>query len=247
MHGLARPRAALGCEHLEPRDCPAIFTLGGLLVVVGTGGADTVNITDDGAGNITASLNGDEETATGIQAVTVLTFGGNDTVNYTLDGDQTGRRAVLVDAGSGDDTVTLTAGNINGQFAFLANGSAGADTLSEVNCDVAAGAVLAIALGGGIGNDTITGTAAGEIDGYFALSLSGGAGNDTITGEVDVAGDSTGQVVAVVSGGFGDDNLTLNVTGDGLTELQTLIAVLSGGLGTDTATATDNVTQIGVP
>src|SRR5262245_21604772 len=36
-------RCALRCEHLEGRDCPAIFVLGGYVAVLGTAGADTVD------------------------------------------------------------------------------------------------------------------------------------------------------------------------------------------------------------
>jgi hypothetical protein len=216
------------------------------MVVFGTSGADTVDITDDGAGNITANLNGQERSATGIHAVTVLTFGGADDISYTLEGDQTGRRAVVIDAGGGNDTVTLDAGNFGGKFVFAATGGSGVDTLTANVGGVAEDAYAAIALDGGIGDDTISATAAGEYDGYFALALSGNFGNDTITGEVDVAAGSTGRVVAVQAGGFGNDNLTLNVTGDGLTELDELVAIQNGGPGTDTGTATDNVTQISI-
>lgn len=213
-------RSVLGCEHLEGRDCPAIIVFGGFMAIIGTSGADTVEITDDGAGTVTATLNGTTRTASGIQAVTVTTFGGDDSVAYSLTGDQSGRRAVLVDTGSGNDEVTFEAGNIGGLFTFTANG--------------------------GAGDDTITATVAGEIDGYLAIGLGGGNGADTVSGEIDVAADSTGSVVAAVAGGFGDDDLTLNITGDGLETLDQLIGVMTGGPGTDSGTATDNVTQFGI-
>jgi hypothetical protein len=245
MHGLSR-RVALECDQLEGRDCPAVLVFGGIMAVFGTAGADTVAITDDGAGNLTVNLNGEERTASGIQAVTVLTFGGSDDISYTLEGDQTGRRGVLIDAGSGDDLVALEAGAIGGQFVFAARGSSGADTLTATVGGVAEGAVAAIGLDGGFGDDTVVASAAGEYDGDFGLALSGGFGNDTITAGVDVAPDSTGRVAAVALGGFGDDNLTLNVTGDGVEELAELIAVINGGPGTDTGESTDNVTQISI-
>jgi hypothetical protein len=161
-------------------------------------------------------------------------------------GEQSGRRAVVVDAGSGNDAVTLEAGDVAGLFAFAAYGGFGNDTLSATVGGVSAGAAAAIALDGGWGDDGITGTAAGEIDGYLAVSLSGGVGIDTIAGEVDVAADSTGTVAALVNGGAGGDDLTLNITGDGLAGLQRLIAIMDGGRGTDTGVATDNVTKISI-
>lgn len=246
MQGFRAQQPVLGCEPLERRDCPAILSLGGLVIVLGTSGADTVDITDDGAGNLSVTLNGTTRTIDDAAAVTVLTLGGNDTINYTLSGDQTGLSAVVVDAGAGDDAVTLTAGNIGGQFGFAAGGGAGADTLTATIGGVTVDATAIIALDGGGGIDTINADAVGEYDGEFALALSGGSGNDAVSGTIDVAAGSTGEVVAVVSGGIGDDDLTLNVTGDGLPELGNLIAVLDGGPGTDTATATDNVTQINI-
>ena len=239
-------RAVLSCEHLEGRDCPAIFVFGGIMTIIGTSGADVVEVTDDGAGNVTATLNGTTRTASGIRAVAAATFGGDDSITYTLTGEQSGRRAVLVDAGSGNDTVTLEAGDVAGQFAFAAYGGGGDDTLSATVGGVAEDAVAAVALDGGWGDDDITGTAAGEIDGYLAVALSGGIGADAITGEIDVAADSTGTVAALVDGGPGDDDLTLNVTGDGLDGLARLIAIMNGGRGTDTGVATDNVTKISI-
>jgi hypothetical protein len=216
------------------------------MTIIGTSGADAVEVTDDGAGNVTATLNGTTRTATGIRAVAALTLGGDDSIAYSLTGEQSGRRAVVVDAGSGNDTVTLEAGDVAGQFAFAAYGGFGDDSLSATVGGVSEGAAAAVALDGGWGDDDITGTASGEIDGYLALSLSGGAGVDTITGEVDVAADSTGVAAALVNGGAGDDDLTLNVTGDGLEGLERLIAIMNGGRGTDTGVATDNVTKISI-
>ena len=149
-------------------------------------------------------------------------------------------------AGGGDDAVTLTAGAITGQFAFAASGGSGADTVSATVGGVAQGATAVIGLDGGSGDDTVSADAQGEYDGYLALALSGGIGNDTVTGSVDVAAGSTGTVIATESGGLGNDELTLNVTGDDLDALDRLIAVQNGGPGTDTGTATDNVTQISI-
>jgi hypothetical protein len=153
---------------------------------------------------------------------------------------------VAVDAGGGNDAVTLEAGDVNGVLAFAAYGGNGTDTLSATVGGVAADALAAVALDGGWGHDAISATAAGVIDGYLAVALSGGIGADAITGEIEVAADSTGSVAALVNGGIGDDNLTLNVTGDGLNGLVRFAAVMNGGLGFDTGIATDNVTKISI-
>ena len=246
MHGFSTRRAALGCEHLEARDCPAIYVWGGYLTIIGTSGADTVTIDDDGTGKVTAKLGDQSKDATGIKAVTVWTFGGDDSITYNRNGTETGFRAVAIDAGSGNDTVTLNGGDIGGFFSFGAYGGSGTDTLSATVGGVAKDAAAAIGLAGGLDDDKISATAKGEIDGYLAVGLSGGYGNDTITGEIAVADGSTGYVAAYVDGGYGDDTLTLNVTGDGLDELESLKAVMYGGPGTDTGVATDNVIKISI-
>jgi hypothetical protein len=243
MQGFRAHRTVLGCESLEGRDCPAIYVFGSYMAVVGTPGADTVSIADDGSGHVTATLNGTTKTADGIHAVAVATFGGNDTIDYTLGGTQGGRSAVAVDAGAGDDAVTLTAGDVGGQFAFLGFGAQGNDTITASVGGVAPGAFAAVALSGGRGDDTINATATGTYDGAFVLGLLGGLGNDTITGNITADAGSTGDVRTAASGGVGDDALTLNVAGGGATGLNSLYAVMDGGPGTDTGTATDNVTK----
>jgi hypothetical protein len=243
MQGLRAHRTVLGCESLEGRDCPAIYVFGNTMAVIGTSGADTVDITDDGSGNVTATLNGTTQDATGITSVAVITLGGNDTINYTVTGDQTGQTAVVVNAGKGDDAVNLTAGNVTGQFAFLGFGGQGNATITATVGGVASGATAAVALSGGQGDDTIDATAAGTYAGALALGVWGGLGTDTITDTITADADSTGDVRTAVRGGVGDDTLTLNVTGDGAAGLNSLYAVVDGGPGADTATAIDNVTK----
>jgi hypothetical protein len=211
----------LRCEHLENRDCPAIFVFGGVMTVIGTSGVDTVEVTNDGAGNVSATLNGTTREASGIRAVAVYT-------------------------GGGDDTVTLDADDLTRRFAFAAFGGGGSDTLTATVGGVAAGTAAAIALDGGVGDDEISADVAGEIDGYLAVALTGGFGVDTIVGEIDAEAGSTGRVSAAVAGGFGNDDLTLNVTGAGLDGLALLRGLLHGGPGTDTGVATTNVTKISI-
>ena len=239
-------RTGLRCERLENRDCPAVFFRGGILIVTGTSAADTVEITDEGDGTVTAVLNGESVTEENVRAVAVYTGAGDDTIDYTVTGDQTRRLRVAVYAGAGDDAVTLDAGDVTGRFAFAAFGASGDDTLAATVGGVAAGGVAAVTLNGGRGNDTVSADAAGEIDGYLAVTLTGSFGTDTVEGTIDAAAGSTGRVAALVSGGLGNDTLALNVTGDGAEDIRLLRAILHGGPGTDTGDATDNVRQISV-
>jgi hypothetical protein len=237
---------SLGFELLEGRDCPAIFVFGGVMAVVGTSAADTVTITDDGDGTVTATLNGTTRTASDVRIVAVSTLGGDDTVGYTLTGTQSGRSAVAVSTGGGNDSVTLDAGDVGGRFSFAASGGAGSDTMTATVGGVAPGGRAAVVLDGGRGSDFIDLGATGVIDGTLATRLTGSFGADTIDGAIDVAAGSTGRVSATVAGGLEDDTLGLAVTGAGLDGLSSLHAVMDGGAGTDTGTATDNVNLVSI-
>ena len=80
------------------------------LVITGTNKADVIGISDNGtgaAGNITVSLGGGQ-TYVSQSAITVIEVqgkGGNDQVNYALDGNLIAARTVLVDLGAGQRPV----------------------------------------------------------------------------------------------------------------------------------------------
>lgn len=242
-------RRALSCLPLEDRSCPAgqILVFFGTMTVVGDGGANVVSITDTGNGTISATIDGTTKTASGIHAVFVGTGAGNDQINYALTGNQTGARAVSVLAGSGDDQVTMNAANILGLFAFNAFGADGADTITANVQGVAAKAGLTVAMDGGHGNDSVSATADGKLDGVMSIGLSGAAGNDHVSGTANIAAGSLGRLFFGVSGGLGDDTLALNVTGAGLPTMQKVLLGLDGGPGIDVATTTPNVTVAQIP
>jgi hypothetical protein len=178
--------------------------------------------------------------------VAVSTFGGDDTVDYTVTGEQSGRSAVAVNTGGGSDAVTLEAGDVGGRFSFAASGGAGSDTLTAIVGGVASGGRAAVVLDGGRGSDFIDLGATGVIDGTLATRLTGSFGTDEVAAAIDVADGSAGRVSAMVSGGLEDDTLGLQVTGAGLDELPSLFALMDGGPGTDTGTVSPNVELVSI-
>jgi hypothetical protein len=248
----SRPRL----EVLEDRSCPAVFivTFGGTMFVVGDNAANGVTITDQGDGNveavITSPSNTAEREASNINSIVVLTGGGGDTVDYQLDNPVTRAKALSVDLGGGDDTANLNASaGVNGSYLLASvYGGAGADAITGSIGAIAAGAAAALALDGGLGNDTVTATSDGLLNGALAVAVSGGQDNDTVSAVLTVAAGSTGSLAAAALGGLGNDKLTLNVNDNsgagGESTLAYRLAVLDGGAGTDTCTATANVVLV---
>jgi hypothetical protein len=239
-------------EALESRDCPsAVVTfIPHTLLILGDSGDNTVKITDNGSGTVTASVDSvPAVTKSGINNILVLTRGGNDTVNYNLTGTLTTPRLLSVDLGSLADTAanknsaTLDFGGnaINSYFAAVVVGTAGQDTVSTANFtgDIKGVAALAVYSGGGADSTDVA--YQGTLTGTLAFYLDGQGGNDTVSATVKLNDGSTGNLAAVVEGGNGDDNLTLTVEESTPNSLAHLIAVLNGGAGTDTCTTTSNV------
>jgi hypothetical protein len=149
----------------------------------------------------------------------------------------------------GDDSFDATLGDIDEYaVAIAAFGGSGTDTLGvHVTGDISAGTYLGVLLDGGSGGDTINFDYSGVMNGKLGVALVGGYGKDTITGTIDVDSSSSGgKVAAAVFGGDGDDDLTLHVNDPGNT-LASLYALLDGGAGTDTCDVTPNVTVINCP
>ena len=124
-------------------------------------------------------------------------------------------REVEINAGGGNDTITL--GDVTDVIPTLLtfNGENGNDTLSAAGQSLGK---VRLAINGGTGNDVITGSNdADTIDGGAGLdTVNGGAGNDTITG-----GDDNDMLM----GDAGDDVLNGNEGAD----------TLRGGDGNDVA------------
>jgi hypothetical protein len=241
-------------EVLEGRDCPSaiITAIPHTLLILGDAGDNTVKITDDGKGTVTASIDAVSATRSGINAIVVLTGGGNDTVNYSLTGPLTTPRAVAVDLGSVADsaanknsaTFDFGGNEIDAYFAAAVVGTAGQDTVSTASFTGAIKEVAALAVYGRGGADAISVDYNGTLTGALALYLDGQGGSDNVSATVSLNSGSTGSLAAVVEGGNGNDTLTLKVTESTPNSLAHLFALLDGGADTDSCTATSNVRVI---
>ncbi len=172
--------------------------------------ADTVTISTD-------------LSATGLTSFTINTGKGADAINASA----TTSLGVVVNAGSGNDTVTVSGGNdtINGDgdSDTIVQTASGTQTLSDTQLtgtgtDAISGFEFAN-LYGGAGNDTIDGSAfTGRmfiLDSLGNNVLSGGSGNDTIQG---------GNNADTIFGNGGNDSLSGNGDKDSIV----------GGAGNDT-------------
>lgn len=129
-----RPRL----EWLETRWCPAVdvSTFRQTMYIRGDFEANTVTIVDDGTGNVTGTIAGlsgtDSLTASGIQNIVVYGNDNDDVVSYDLTGVLTGRRALYVHLGNGNDQATFNfgAGVDSGFLYTYVTGSWGEDQVS---------------------------------------------------------------------------------------------------------------------
>lgn len=213
-----RPRAFRpGAETLDDRVLLAAAMLsGGVLNVVGTNGADLIQIRQ-AAGSLyilgTPIVSGSRVFAhipvSAVRRITIHGLGGGDQIDLnsgSAPGQQPLRTRVWVDAGDGDDTVL---------------GGAGNDTLL-----------------GGNGNDVLLGLAGNDIlgGGDGADFILGGEGQDRIDGGNDndyLHGDGGNDVL---QGGQGNDSLTGGAGHDMLRDLDGNNA-FSGEAGNDTLVA----------
>jgi hypothetical protein len=256
-------RSVLGVEQLEDRCVPACtVTPTGVapnvvLTILGDNANNSIQISDDGNGNITVTCDGVASLpVAGVRDIVVNGRKGRDSVFYTLTADLAAAqtRNVTVDLGEGNDLFLAQAINnadIMGTAALSFNikGNLGNDHIRfsfTDDFDVNAAGILGILVNGNEGNDRIALVQLGAIDGNFNLALNGNAGRDRVGASLNLDSSSAGVVNAVVRGQADNDLLTLLLTtGEGVTA--TLTGKVSGGGGINTAVATDGVTVQGVP
>jgi hypothetical protein len=221
------PDARFRVEPLDTRVVPAcnvgFAALTGVLTINCGAAADTVNISDNGAGGIS----GDATDAAGAQVpfsfagvstVNVATGKGNDTVNYTLTANNTTPTTVNIGLGDGADKATVNANAVG----------------------LAINSALTIAVNGGKGNDVESAAVDVVLAGSLNLTLSGGDSNDTIDAEIMLEAGSTGNYTGLVNGSKGDDTLTHAVRGG---TAGILNATVDGSPNFDTAFRTANVAK----
>lgn len=239
-------------ELLEGRDCPSVSATFAFqtLLVRGDAADNEITITDDGQGNVSATIDGTTVEGKNVRNIIVLAGDGDDAVTYTASGSLEGSRRLGIHLGKGDDSFTLegSQGITSGTLAVAVLGHQGADTMEVTLGSIEEGARALLTLHGANGDDTATTTFTGDLNGKLAFGLHGGTGNDTLTGDVTVNEGSTGKLAALVQGGSGGDTLTLNINDssaiDGETGLDFFRALVVGGSGNNTVDSTDNVTVV---
>ena len=137
----------------------------------------------------------------------------------------TGASAVSVDALAGNDTVRISAADINGSNIYLRDGD---DTLTAIGGDQSGNFV-----GASLGNDTLVFGDTTDAFTYFANTVNGGQGIDDLDFHADFSGQTTASGFSI-NGGAGNDTLSVISAGD--TEFNN--AFIGVGKGVDTLTAT---------
>ena len=159
-------------------------------------GDDTINA-DAGGDTLTVGGKSTDDTFTVSQSAAseLIVSQGTGSITVAGMGLEAGIEAVVINGGSGNDTVTITSVDNVGALILTVNGGSGGDVIS------ASGALLGnvrLDINGELGDDTLTGSADAD-------TITGGDGNDVISGET---GDDTLQGDAgndSISGGDGND------------------------------------------
>ena len=196
----------LRLERLDDRALPSVSVVetGGTLVVHGDQSDNTIVISDDGtsdAGNVVVQVFDDDQTYTSNGAITKIRIvgrGGDDTVEYDLNGNLSNSRTVVADLGKGDDVFNANVNylqlNDGASLTIRALGGNGKDQLSvNANCDVMEGASLSVVLKGGNGKDSILENFTGVLMGTASFKADGGDGHDLVFGSLNVSSMSNGD------------------------------------------------------
>jgi hypothetical protein len=238
-----RPRL----EALESRWCPTctVRVIGDSLLILGDGRPNTVEIHDHGTRGIDLVCDGRAQTVPDTSRILVLTFGGDDRVDYAWGNpDQApAPRAVGIDLGTGDDTLNSFLGSPEqhtqiGTFVLAAHGGPGRDALHVQADNLAVGdlqerpAKFVVNLYGDDGADTLGVQMRGmsfSPDGRVAVGMFGGAGADNLMTwghEFDLR--AGGQVLLLMDGGTGPDDVSGELEAVAGSTGQARIGVLGG-------------------
>jgi hypothetical protein len=241
-------------EALECRWNPSTVRMhGDTLVIVGTQGADTVEITDDGEGGLTVTYdntarngngngNGSGSRSNGSRGGN-SSGSGSDSNGSNGGGNGGGgglttrtfddvERVVFIGRGGDDNFSYELTGELTTDRELRLDLGAGDDTAT---LDFAAGvndAELEVDVRGAGGDDTVDATFGDVTDGDVSLRARLGAGTDELTADLtgDVTGDSDVELDA--DGGNGDDVLGFNLAG-AIDEDATVEVDADGGRGND--------------
>jgi hypothetical protein len=215
-------------ERLEDRCCPSTVAIhGSTLLIHGGNSSSQIAITDDGQGNVSATVDGQTVSGSGVNHVVVNTGKGDDTITYTLTGQLTTSEHLQFQLGKGTSQLTLD----------FSKGTSGGDLAIGIN---------------GHGTDTVTSTFGDFNNTNLFFRANFGRGDDTVTTNLDGNILGTSQVRFNLHTGSGDDTVQFNAQGTSTDSTNpnapmsgvqidpsALLAInLNGGAGSDTATVT---------
>ena len=208
---------------IQGKPYPGACPMGGGSIE-GTQGSDTIVIGDCAID--TKAGNDSVEAAPSSQGgnSAIRTGRGSDNISVVLNTSSETRRRILVEAGRGRDTITLTAAPGIGNATVILNGNAAED---NIVLDLNPGAAgLRVVVRGQDGADTVVAASKGESsDAMPGVTILGGGGRDILEG-----GDGNDIVFGGASadrlfGGLGDDDLDGGLGSD----------LCRGGPGSDSA------------
>ena len=160
-----------GFESLEGRLCLSVtvstvpVASGNELKIIGDNGADTINIADQGNGQVTVT-NGAGKVLGSADDVSVIRFNGktgHDTVSYTLENTLTTTERVFLELGTGGKnqaTLDLSPGVSGANLHVHVDGGPDADTISAALGSLTT-AKVGLDIDGGAGKDNISVTGTG--------------------------------------------------------------------------------------
>ena len=157
---------------------------------------------------------------------------GTASISVAGSGIEAGIEAVVINGGSGNDTITITDIDRVGALVLTVNGGSGGDTVSASGASLGN---LRLGINGDLGDDTLTGSAdADTINGGDGSDIiSGETGNDTLSGDEGNDSISGGEGNDLVDGNDGNDT-ALGDAGDDSLLGSFGSDMLIGGVGNDT-------------
>lgn len=218
---------------------------GGADSLSGGAGDDTIvwDGQNDGNDTITSDTGGDtlrvggkstDDTFTVSQSGVgeLIVSQGTASISVAGSGIEAGIEAVVINGGSGNDTITITDIDRVGALVLTVNGGSGGDIISASGASLGN---LRLGINGDLGDDTLTGSAdADTINGGDGSDIiSGETGNDTLSGDEGNDSISGGEGNDLVDGNDGNDT-ALGDAGDDSLLGSFGSDMLIGGVGNDT-------------
>jgi hypothetical protein len=214
-------------EALESRWCPSsggITQHGHTLLIQGDGSNNTITISDDGRGDVTARIHLSNSsrtvTATGITDIKIDAGGGNDTIGYALTGALSESEQVMLclDRGSSQACFDYSAGLMRSTLAMTIGGGSGRNQLSTT-FGALTGSRLNLSENLGSGGATSHVNFAGQLEGSDAtVVVHGGSGNDQVYAAV---GDETNANLQFLANlGTGASSFDLESAGNLLNSIE---------------------------